>query len=33
MVLGKTDKNIVSGWNFWLVYINNIYIDVDCPRK
>ena len=21
MVLRKTDKNIVAGWNFWLVYI------------
>ena len=25
MVLKKTDKNIVAGWNFWLVYMNNIY--------
>ena len=25
MVLKITDKNIVAGWNFWLVYMNNIY--------
>ena len=24
-VLKKTDKNIVAGWNFWLIYMKNIY--------
>ena len=32
MVLKKTDKNIVAGWNFLLVYMNNIYWSI-CPRK
>ena len=25
MVLKKTDKNIMAGWNVWLVYMNDIY--------
>ena len=32
MVLKKTDKNIVAGWNFWLVYMNNIYWCI-CPDR
>ena len=32
MVLKKTDKNIVAGWNFLLVYMNNIYWCI-CPGR
>ena len=32
MVLKKTDKNIVAGWNCFLVYMNNIYWCI-CPGR